>query len=71
MTDEEKYSCDTCEHQDQCDLKHRMHDAMVPSAAWRMLTGSLCERNVWTDMLGALAEVCSQYVKMKETEQNE
>jgi len=60
MTDEEKRSCFNCKHQSLCYLKHRVLDAMVPSAAW-MFEGS--QPRVWTDVFDTLAEVCNQYTK--------
>jgi len=66
MTDEEKRSCYTCEHQSLCYLKRHIYDALVPSAAWMLDSTGL--PHVWTDVFDTLAEACNQYTKMKGAE---
>jgi len=64
MSDGEKRSCYTCFFQSLCYLKHNVHNAMVPGAAW-MITDV---PRKWTDIFDTLAEVCNQYTKMKGAE---
>ena len=65
MTNEEKRSCFTCEHESLCFLKHRLYDAMLQGdTAWMF---EITVR-AWTDIFDTLAEACNQYTKMEGAE---
>ena len=64
MTDEEKRSCFTCEHQSLCHPKLLIHHAINKEAGWMFEDAP----RPWTEVFDTLAEACNHYEEMKGAE---